>query len=146
MGSHNGSIHTPHTPPPLSFYNTFNELDGVQSSRVDGRKRNLCHACWRRWQGRKSGLMTSLLNELGGVQSSRVDARKRNLCHACWRRWPGRKKRFSGLIKERLNICNAFLFKVFSKHFLKRKEMCYFLEVLLVTFLKQKIKLYIYFF
>jgi hypothetical protein len=108
MGSHNGSIHTPHTPPPLSFYNTFNELDGVQSSRVDGRKRNLCHACWRRW--------------------------------------PERKKRFSGLIKERLNICNAFLSKVFSKHFLKRKEMCYFLEVLLVTFLKQKIKLYIYFF
>jgi hypothetical protein len=23
MGSHNGSIHTTHTPPPLSFYNTF---------------------------------------------------------------------------------------------------------------------------
>ena len=24
MGSHNGSIHTSHTSPPLSFYNTFN--------------------------------------------------------------------------------------------------------------------------
>jgi hypothetical protein len=26
MGSHNGSIHTTHTPPPLSFYNTFKLL------------------------------------------------------------------------------------------------------------------------
>jgi hypothetical protein len=25
MQSHNGAIDTTHTPPPLSFYNTFNE-------------------------------------------------------------------------------------------------------------------------
>jgi hypothetical protein len=29
MGIHNGSIHTTHTPPPLSFYNTFkNQCSG----------------------------------------------------------------------------------------------------------------------
>ncbi len=28
MGSHNGSIHTTHTPPPLSFYNTFKGFIG----------------------------------------------------------------------------------------------------------------------
>jgi hypothetical protein len=48
--------------------------------------------------------LTILLYELGGVQSSRVGGRRRSLCRECWRRWPGRKKRFSGLIKERLNI------------------------------------------
>ncbi len=35
MGSHNGSIHTTHTPPPLSFYNTFklffNKLHAIRT-------------------------------------------------------------------------------------------------------------------
>jgi hypothetical protein len=86
----------------------FYELVGEQSSRVGEKRRNLCPVWWRRWPGRKSGLMTSLLYEQGGVQSSRVGGRRRSLCHACWRRWPGRKKRFSGLIKERLNITPSF--------------------------------------
>jgi hypothetical protein len=29
MGSPNGSIHTTHTPPPLSFYNTFKACLGL---------------------------------------------------------------------------------------------------------------------
>ncbi len=73
--------------------------NGVLRSRVGGRRRNLSAICWRKWPGRKSGLITSLLYELGGVQSSRVDGRRRSLCHVCWRKWPGRK---SGLITSLL--------------------------------------------
>ncbi len=40
MGSPNGSIHTTHTPPPLSFYNTFKakqvNIEAIQINFIFG--------------------------------------------------------------------------------------------------------------
>ncbi len=98
---------------------------------MGGRRRSLCRVCWRRWPERKNGLMTSLLYELGGVQSSRVGGRRRSSCRECWRRWPGRKKRFSGLIKERLNITSSFP-KFFLALLKKESNMLFYGRVLVV--------------
>ncbi len=53
MGSHNGSIHTTHTPPPLSFYNTFKvkkvpkwkriNASGTDAQAKQGKNKNKGH-------------------------------------------------------------------------------------------------------
>jgi len=60
MGSHNGSIHTTHTPPPLSFYNTFKCLDYVTRGKGEG------SGLWKLSEGHKWPLGNSLSTHAWG--------------------------------------------------------------------------------